>query len=189
MEREKVSHDDALSFLRSLEIYYEQQGKIIQAGNATKMIREILSKQVKCLVQKSIHHYFCDKITYIYMLIPRSTFFISNDHPVLSRKFVRKKTRIWSSEYPHFNENTFVIRCRCRWRGILFSTDFNGFFYYDCTFAKMMRFSTMHTQILYYANQILYYSQLNSLLFTTKYSTILNENALFSTMQIKFSTV
>ena len=68
-----------------------------------------------------------------------------------------------------------------------------------------MRFSTMHTQILYYANQILYYSQLNSLLFTTKYSTvevnkikayslkkystILNENALFSTMQIKFSTV
>ena len=30
-------------------------------------------------------------------------------------------------------------------RGILFSTDFNDFFYYDCTFAKMMRFSTIHT--------------------------------------------
>ena len=25
MEREKVSHDDALSFLRSLELYYEQR--------------------------------------------------------------------------------------------------------------------------------------------------------------------
>jgi len=34
MERERVSHDDALSFLRSLELYYEQQGMIIQAGNA-----------------------------------------------------------------------------------------------------------------------------------------------------------
>ena len=58
MEREKVSHDNALSFLRSLELYYEQQGMIIQAGNAAKMMREIHSKQVKCLVQKSIHHYF-----------------------------------------------------------------------------------------------------------------------------------
>jgi len=34
----------------------------------------------------------------------------------------------------------------------------------------------------------LYYSQLNSLLLITKYSTILNENALFSTMHIKFTT-
>ena len=57
-EREKVSHDDALSFLRSLELYYEQQGEIIQVGNVSKMMREIHSKQVKCLVQKSIHHYF-----------------------------------------------------------------------------------------------------------------------------------
>ena len=63
-EREKVSHDDALSFLRSLELYYEQQGEIIQVGNVSKMMREIHSKQVKCLVQKSIHHYFWIRITF-----------------------------------------------------------------------------------------------------------------------------
>ena len=58
MERERVSHDDPLSFLSSLELYYEQQKMIIQAGNVAKMMREIHSKQVKCLVPKSILHYF-----------------------------------------------------------------------------------------------------------------------------------
>ena len=57
-EREKVSHDDALSLLRTLEVYYEQQGEIIKVGNVSKMMREVHAKQAKCLVQKSIHHYF-----------------------------------------------------------------------------------------------------------------------------------
>ena len=60
----------------------------------------------------------------------------------LSSKHVRCKgfseVRINTDQLVHFGGDFDL-------RGILFSTDFNDFFYYDCTFAKMMRFSTIHT--------------------------------------------
>ena len=75
-----------------------------------------------------------------------------------------------------------MIVCSQKWCDFLlftlkFSTNFDGFLYYsqlNCTRVEV--------------NKIKAYSLKNSLLLITKYSTILNENALFSTMHIKFST-
>ena len=45
---------EAISNLKGLETFYEQQGLLVEAGNAAKMLRKLFSMRNNSLVQRSI---------------------------------------------------------------------------------------------------------------------------------------
>jgi len=89
----------------------------------------------------------------------------------------------WGIFFSYFIEvHLFSLVGRSKPRSILFSTDFNGFSCWDLCSQKWCNFLLITLKFSTENWMIFYWSQLNSLLIITKHSTILEENALFSTM-------
>ena len=92
------------------------------------------------------------------------------------------------ANFDFWDIRSFMLKmfvCLFVWPPILFSTDFDGFFYWDECSQKWCNSLLISSQFSTMNCIIINWSWLNSLLIIIKYSTIHWENALFSTESIR----